>query len=295
MTHLYVAHPIDQSANRWQYQLSELKQDVRNMLGPGMLGPTGQNAFWPGNAWTLEGDTNHDSIRAVNEVAQDLAWGTLALLPEGVPTLGVPVEIERSIRAGKPTAIVASAGAMRGGVQLHDWAQRGACVTDNVRAALSHLLRAPRHGKRNGEGKTTLRVVRDGPQGQLPTQGYPGDAGFDLYVSQAVTIPVGCWVNVPCDVRVEFPPGVWGLIVGRSSTFMERHLIVNQAVIDTGYRGPLYAAVFNAGDEKAKIDAGDRLAQVIPMPNLADNCVLEEVAELSESSRGVQGFGSSGR
>jgi dUTP pyrophosphatase len=95
-------------------------------------------------------------------------------------------------------------------------------------------------------------------------------------------------------VAVELPEDVWGMIVGRSSTFFKRGLIVNSAVIDQGYRGDLFACVFNPGPEGAWAKAGERLAQLIPMPLLSPGIATVRVEVLDRSDRGDAGFGSSG-
>lgn len=127
-----------------------------------------------------------------------------------------------------------------------------------------------------------------------PTQAYPDDAGFDLYVSHPRTIPPGMVVDIPCGVAVEMPSSVWGLLVGRSSTLRKRHLLVNTGIIDPGYRGELFAGVMNMGFEGVRIERGERLAQLIFLPNLSFGVRLNRVDELEPHDRGSNGFGSSG-
>lgn len=122
--------------------------------------------------------------------------------------------------------------------------------------------------------------------------GHEGDAGIDLPAAAYTAIPRGAWVNVPIDICVELPKGVWASIVGRSSTFFRKHLLVNSAVIDNGYRGELFVCVFNAGDEDYAVARGERLAQLVPM--LLVPVELQKVARLSDSARGTAGFGSTG-
>lgn len=125
--------------------------------------------------------------------------------------------------------------------------------------------------------------------------GHPGDAGIDLPASEMISIWPGQWVNVPSDVCVELPKGVWASIVGRSSTFFKKHLIVNSAVIDNGYRGELFVCVFNASHHTEPpyvVSKGERLAQLIPM--LMVPVELQRVPELGQSVRGRLGFGSTG-
>jgi dUTP pyrophosphatase len=129
----------------------------------------------------------------------------------------------------------------------------------------------------------------------MPTKAYSDDAGYDLYVSERTTIPPGQFVDVPCAVAVEMPSNTWALLTGRSSTLRKHGLMVNQGIIDPGYRGELYAGVFNLSGNAITINKGDRLAQLILMPNHALNTTLLQVDELAPHQRGQAGFGSSGR
>jgi len=145
------------------------------------------------------------------------------------------------------------------------------------------------------------------PNGQLPTKGHADDAAFDLYTSEAVTFEPGDTWDVPTGVAVEFPPGVWGLIVGRSSTLRERGLHVNLGVIDTGYRGELFvnahmlvkpSFVVNGGVQGGfeYVAKGHRIGQLILLNNATEAFEATEVLSwTSEGSRGANGFGSTGR
>lgn len=141
------------------------------------------------------------------------------------------------------------------------------------------------------------RVDSDGnpqPDGTqcLPTRAYTGDAGWDLYVSESVWVPAGQFRDIPCGVGVALPEDTWGMLTGRSSTLRNRGLLVHQGVIDQGYRGPLFAGVFNLGPDATLVEAGARIAQLIVIP-MHDHQV-EYVDRLRPGVRGSAGFGSSG-
>lgn len=127
---------------------------------------------------------------------------------------------------------------------------------------------------------------------QWPARAYAGDAGWDLYVSEKVVIQPGAFADVPCGVACALPHGTWGLLTGRSSTLRSRGLLVHQGVIDEGYRGPLYAGVFNLGRHVALVEAGSRLAQLIVVPMHVHHARM--VNDLRPGTRGTAGFGSSG-
>lgn len=139
-----------------------------------------------------------------------------------------------------------------------------------------------------------LQVAGDGA---LPTQTYPGDAGLDLYTQARdgeLWVGPGEFKDLPCGINIEFPPGVWGMILGRSSTLRRKGLLVAQAVIDSGYTGPIFAGVQNLGRNPVKVNDGERIAQLVLFPNVTDRVTVKKVRELSNTPRGERGFGSSG-
>lgn len=135
-----------------------------------------------------------------------------------------------------------------------------------------------------------------------PTNAYAESAGWDLYVLEDTFIPVGSGVDVRSGLAVALPPGCFARIVGRSSTFRKRGLLVVEGIIDEGFRGELFSYVYNPenaiarevpGQYGIELKAGESVAQVIvheALPVQWHWCP----SELPPSRRGDQGFGSSG-
>lgn len=140
-----------------------------------------------------------------------------------------------------------------------------------------------------------LRVT--GP-GLIPSKAYEDDAGLDLYTyvedsdRNFIGVAPGSFVDVPCGISVELPANTFGMITGRSSTLRKRGLLVAQGIIDVGYRGELFAGVWNLSHRWAEIKSGERLAQLLILPTWAIDVV--RVDSLSEHPRGTSGFGSTG-
>ena len=63
-------------------------------------------------------------------------------------------------------------------------------------------------------------------------------------------------------------------------------------VIDADYRGEVMVALHNHSKEEAVVAPGERIAQLVITPFLAVE--YQVVDELSETVRGVGGFGSTG-
>lgn len=131
-------------------------------------------------------------------------------------------------------------------------------------------------------------------EARMPMRAHPDDAGWDLFVSQATVIPPHGFQDVPSGVSLQLPNGYWGMLTGRSSTIRKRGLLVVQGIIDTGYTGELFSAVWNLTSEPVTLERGERVAQLIILPNATARTLMVEAEALKSTSRGSAGFGSSG-
>jgi dUTP pyrophosphatase len=163
----------------------------------------------------------------------------------------------------------------------------------------------PPRRKAYRDSTTMLAVRTDGDRIREPFRqsGYPGDCGLDLEITEDIRLLPGESANVPCGVAVALPPGTFGWICGRSSTWTRWGLWVMPGIIDEGWRGELRTLVYRPwgpalDDDYAPvtIPEGTRLAQLIVLPNLMDKVRVIRPAgdRLPESERGESGFGSTG-
>jgi dUTP pyrophosphatase len=122
-----------------------------------------------------------------------------------------------------------------------------------------------------------------------------GDAGYDLKAYGDYTIPSKMHEVVNTGIAVEIPEGWVGLLFGRSGHRF-KFLVdgFGAGVIDESYRGEVRCLVYNylSTPFPFEIKDGDRFAHLVVVPYLDEE--LEEVAELSDTSRGSNGFGSTG-
>jgi len=84
-----------------------------------------------------------------------------------------------------------------------------------------------------------------------------------------------------------------GLLVRDRSSMAARGLATTAGVIDAGYRGEIQVLMTNLGEATVKLKAGEKIAQMIPVPVLTG--LVKEMETLEESARAEKGFGSSGR
>ena len=125
-----------------------------------------------------------------------------------------------------------------------------------------------------------------------PRRSHSDDAGYDVYVSERTVILSHQVKEVPSGIAVDPKARIWLEIKARSSTFHKLGLEVLDAVIDRGYRGDLFAVVYNPGGTPVIIEPGMRICQLVP--HLLLPCKFK-AGKLSFSDRMQRGFGSSGR
>ncbi len=134
------------------------------------------------------------------------------------------------------------------------------------------------------------------PDATVPTRAHPGDAGLDLCAVEPCDLAPGGREAIPTGLAVAIPPGWAGLVVPRSGLARRHGVTVANApgLIDAGYRGELQVLLVNLSDRPHRVQAGDRVAQLVCVPVATEPAVL--VDELPPSDgRGDGGFGSTGR
>lgn len=124
-----------------------------------------------------------------------------------------------------------------------------------------------------------------------PTYADEGAAGLDLYASEEVVLWSNRVTKVPTGVAIELPKNFYGALVGRSG-LAARGVLCHYGTIDQSFRGEVAALLYNTTDLHMRVKKGDRIAQLIVQPY--SRVALEVVEELSDTSRGEKGFGSTG-
>ncbi len=138
-----------------------------------------------------------------------------------------------------------------------------------------------------------LNIKKIHPDAKIPTYAHYGDAGFDLFATETVTIPVGARVLVGTGIAMEIPDGYVGLIWDKSGLSIKHGLKNLGGVIDAGYRGEIKAGVVNLSDEDYTVVVGHKVAQMLIQK--VERAEIVEVDELSDTTRGHGGFGSTGK
>lgn len=140
-----------------------------------------------------------------------------------------------------------------------------------------------------------VALRRIDPDLPVPAYAHPGDAGADLYAARDVEIGPGERTLVPTGVAVALPEGYVGLVHPRSGLAARLGVTVLNApgTVDAGYRGEILVNLVNHDRATvAKISRGDRIAQLVVQR--VERARFTVVDELTESSRGAGGHGSTG-
>lgn len=131
---------------------------------------------------------------------------------------------------------------------------------------------------------------------QLPNYAKGGDAGADLVSRVDFTLAPGERKLIPTGISIALPDGYVALVHPRSGLAIKHGvtMVNSPGTVDAGYRGELQIILINH-DQKESISfqRGDRIAQLVIQQ--VERAEFIEVENLPGSSRGTDGFGSTGR
>ncbi|MBR5259933.1 MAG: dUTP diphosphatase [Eggerthellaceae bacterium] len=130
---------------------------------------------------------------------------------------------------------------------------------------------------------------------EVPAYAHEGDAGLDLRSTIDFSLKPGERKLIPCGFAIAIPEGYAGLVIPRSGLAAKHGISIVNApgLIDSGYRGEIKVILINTDAECAfEAKRGDRIAQL--MITAVPTVELHVSDELTDSDRGIGGFGSSG-
>jgi dUTP pyrophosphatase len=132
----------------------------------------------------------------------------------------------------------------------------------------------------------------------LPLPSYESEsaAGMDLRVAldKPLTILPGQRALLPTGLKLAIPEGYEVQIRPRSGLAIKHGITMlnSPGTIDADFRGELHLIAINHGQEAFTVQHGDRMAQMVVQK--VHQAQLIQVQELDETTRGEQGFGSTG-
>lgn len=132
-------------------------------------------------------------------------------------------------------------------------------------------------------------------QASIPAKSTKGSAGYDVKASVNVKIEPDKIEKIPLGFSLEIPEGYVGLLCPRSSFGSKGITTPNSiGVIDSDYRGEVAILLQNEDPDKKtfEVKVGDRVGQLLFVK--CEEVTFNKVLKLSNTKRGVGGFGSTG-
>ena len=136
-----------------------------------------------------------------------------------------------------------------------------------------------------------MKVKKLSPLAKLPQRAHPTDSGADLFALERTVLPARAITKVHTGIAVELPENTSGIIWGKSSV-ESKGIKAMAGLVDTPYRGELIVCMYNLNEQDFVFEAGQKVAQLVVLPTLYP--AFEEVSELTDTSRGEGGLGSTG-
>jgi dUTP pyrophosphatase len=139
-----------------------------------------------------------------------------------------------------------------------------------------------------------IKIQRLVPHARIPEYAHPGDAGADLFAVENCEILPGKWLAVSTGLAAEVAIGYELQVRPRSGLAIKKGVTVLNApgTIDAGYRGEIKVILINHGESAFSIKVGDKIAQMVLAAVASGEFAI--VQELTDSTRGSGGFGSTG-
>jgi dUTP pyrophosphatase len=133
------------------------------------------------------------------------------------------------------------------------------------------------------------------PGAKLPEYAHSTDSGADLFSVEEHFISAGETQMVDTGLKIELPEGYEAQVRSKSGLACKHsvHVLNSPGTVDCGYRGPVKVILHNAGKETFHVKPGDKIAQLVIAPYIQGK--FHAVSALSDTDRGENGFGSTGR
>ena len=139
-----------------------------------------------------------------------------------------------------------------------------------------------------------VKVKKLSEKAVLPSFAHPGDAGLDLFSIENKVLEPGRSYLVKTGISIQLPKNTEAQIRPRSGLALKHTISLTNTpgTIDEGYRGEIGVIMINHGNENFEIKEGMKIAQMVIKPIYEVN--ITESKDLSDTSRGEGGFGSTG-
>ncbi len=139
-----------------------------------------------------------------------------------------------------------------------------------------------------------IKILKLDESATIPNYSHPGDAGLDLFSIEEQIILPGETKLIHTGIAIALPTGTEAQIRPRSGLALKHSITVlnSPGTIDAGYRGEIGVILINHGKDPFQVLSGMKIAQMVIASVI--NAEIATVENLSSTSRGTGGFGSTG-
>ncbi|MFA6030099.1 MAG: dUTP diphosphatase [Elusimicrobiota bacterium] len=144
--------------------------------------------------------------------------------------------------------------------------------------------------------KLEVKVQKLSADVKTPAYAHDGDAGVDLYSTIDHALPPGERVLIPTGLKFAIPHGYEGQVRPKSGLALKHGITVlnTPGTVDAPFRGEVGIVLINLDPrESYEIRKGEKIAQMVF--NKVEYAAFTEASELSATTRGEGGYGSTGK
>jgi dUTP pyrophosphatase len=179
---------------------------------------------------------------------------------------------------------------------------------DALNDAVTEAIKDYDARRRVVEERVPMMYAFVGPDGTMPLRAKELDACYDVYSAQTILVPPGKPTKISTQLYLEVPAGWEVQIRPRSGLSINHGISVanTPGTVDATYTNEVCVGLVNHTDTAYVVNKGDRIAQIqyvrlagaeiIPSPFDTLEEFHEHLAiKFGEDSRGLSGFGSTGK
>ncbi len=137
-----------------------------------------------------------------------------------------------------------------------------------------------------------IQIKKVDKNAKIPQYAHDDDAGMDLFSIENFVLTPGERRTCKTGIAMNIPKGFAGLIWDKGGIALNGGIKTMGGVVDSGYRGEVKVILKNLSNKDYEIKRGQKVAQMLIQK--VELPVIKEVNNLDETSRGEDGFGSTG-
>jgi len=146
--------------------------------------------------------------------------------------------------------------------------------------------------------KIDIRILDERLNERFPAYATPGSAGLDLRacIAETMTLNPGNTFLIPTGIAIHLADThLAALILPRSGLGHKHGIVLGNLVglIDSDYQGQILVSCWNRGQDSFQLNPLERIAQLVVVPII--QVAFNPVDSFEQSSRGEEGFGSTGK